>query len=228
MEKWIMGFALSAFAFSLGGCVVADDIPAEEVTMEDVGSEAEALTAQPLPSDVFIQSIQASGSGCRTSDSVVPILSDDQQSFIIIFNDMQLLYPPGTPLQSISCVAVLNMHVPQGIQISLGTVNTRGFASLDPGHRARHTSRYFLAGNPLGATFTTQLRGPFEDVYQSTDQILLGSSTWSPCGRNVLLAMNTSLFLDTTGNRRGASLFNSDTLDGAFRKVLHVSWRRCS
>ncbi|UQA58838.1 DUF4360 domain-containing protein [Polyangium aurulentum] len=228
MEKWMMGFALSAFAFSLGGCVAADETAAEESIIEDVGSEAEALVSQPLPSDVFIQSIQASGSGCRTSDSVLPILSDDQQSFIIIFNDMQLVYPPGTQLQSKSCVAVLDMHVPQGFQISLGTVITRGFASLDPGHRARHTSRYFLAGNPLGATFTSVLRGPMEDVYQSTDRILLGSETWSPCGSNVLLGINTSLFLDASSNRRGASLFNTDTTDGVFQKVLHVSWRRCS
>jgi hypothetical protein len=223
-----MGFALSTIAFGLGGCVVADETVAEEMTTEDVGSEAEALNAQPLPSNVFIQSIQASGSGCRTADSVTPILSEDRQSFIVIFNDMQIVYPPGTQLQAKSCVAVLNMHVPQGFQISLGTVNTRGFASLDPGHRARHTSRYFLAGNPLGATFSSGLSGPFENVYQSTDNILLGSTTWSPCGRSVLLGINTSLFLDTSNNRRGASLFNSDTVDGVFRKILHISWRRCT
>jgi hypothetical protein len=200
---------------------------ADEMDREDVGIGAEELNTAPLPSDVYIESIQASGSGCRTADSVVPILSDDQQSFIVIFNDMQVVYPPGSRLQSKSCVAVLNMHVPQGIQISLATVNTRGFASLDPGHRARHISRYFLAGNPVGLSYTSLINGPHEDVYEATDNLLLGSTAWSACGRSVLLAMNTSLFLDTTRNWRGNSLLNTDTRDGSFQKVLHFQWRKC-
>jgi len=227
MKKWTMGVVLGAFAVGIAGCVGVDEALADEIEMEDVGSDAEALSAAVLPSDVYIESIQASGSGCRTEDSVLSVLSEDQQSFIVIFNDMQLVYPPGTQLQSKSCVAVLNMHVPQGIQISLGTVNTRGFASLDPGHRARQISRYFLAGNPLGLSYTTLLNGPHEDVYDATDNIVLGSTTWSPCGRSVLLGLNTTLFLDASRNRRGASLLNTDTVDGVFRKVLHVQWRKC-
>jgi hypothetical protein len=227
MEKLMMRFVLTALMTGIA-CSVVGEASADEMDTEDVGVAEEELNTATLRSGVYIKSIQASGSGCRTEDSVRSILSDDKLSFVVVFDDMGLAYPSGSQLQAKSCVVVLNLHVPQGIQISLGTVNTRGIVSLDPGHRARFISRYFLAGVPLGLTYTSLLRGPHEDFeYESTDNILLGSANWSPCGSSVLLGLNTTIFLDASRNWRGNSLLNVDDVDGKWRKVLNIQWRKC-
>ena len=233
MKEKLIGLAAALSLPFAVGCVGPDGDEFASMTVEEPDlAEAEApltmLSAQPSIDNIFIQSITASGSGCRTSDSVVPIISEDRRSFIIIFNDMQLTYPPGTLRQNISCVAVLKLNVPQGIQVSVGTINTRGYASLDSGHNATQISRYFFGGESIGSTFRTPLRGPFENVYTFTDQVAFSSVVWSPCGSTRDFAINTSLNLDTSGNPRGAALFNNDTIDGVFKKVLHIQWRPCS
>jgi hypothetical protein len=230
-EKLIGLAAVLSFPFA-AGCVGSDVDEFTSMTVDDpeLGAAETAMTtlsAQPGLNDIFIEKITASGSGCRTSNSVVPVIGDDRQSFIIIFNDMQLVYPPGTLRQNISCNAVVQLHVPEGIQVSVATVNTRGFAKLDRGHAGQQISRYFFAGQPLGSTFRTPLSGPFEKTYTFSDDVLFGSGIWSPCGESRPFAINTQLFLDTSGNPRGAALFNTDTVDGVFRKILHIQWRPC-
>ncbi|UQA58837.1 DUF4360 domain-containing protein [Polyangium aurulentum] len=232
MKEKLIGLTAALTLAFVAGCASSDDGEFEPMTVEEPElGEAEApltaLSTQPSIDNIFIQSITASGSGCRTSDSVASVISDDGQSFIIIFNDMQLTYPPGTQKQSISCVAVLKLHIPQGFQVSVGTINTSGFANLDWGHSALQLSRYFFGGVPVGSTFRTPLRGPLEDVYRFTDQVPLESLVWSPCGSVRDFAINTSLSLDTSGNPRGVALFNNDTIDGVFKKVLHIRWRTC-
>jgi len=229
MKYQIISLVALAFPF-VAGCVGedVDEFAPMADEGQEIGATSAALSAQPSPSDIYIEDIIPSGSGCRTDDSVTSVIGHDGQSFIIIFNDMQLTYPPGTLIQNKSCVAVLKLHVPQGIQVSVATVNTSGFASLEHGHSAVQYSRYFFAGQPLGGSFRTPIVGPHEDIYRFTDQVAFSSLVWSPCGASRDFAINTTLNLNTSGNRRGAALFNNDTIDGAFQKVLHLQWRNCN
>src|SRR5688572_27285850 len=98
MKQQIIGLAALAFPF-VAGCVGADVDEFASMTDEvpEISETSTALSAQPDVNSVYVQDIRASGSGCRTADSVNHVIGADGQSFIIVFNDMQLTYPPGTP-----------------------------------------------------------------------------------------------------------------------------------
>jgi len=222
--------SLALLSLAMAGCGAEGPIEPAEMA-EETGApgttEVQQALELPDPSDVYIENIVASGSGCPTAESVLPVVSPDRKSFVLIFTQMQLINPPPPALKFKNCLATVRLHVPQGWQVSLATVNTRGFASLDWGIRARQSSSYFFAGNPQGAQYDSYLAGPYEDNYVFTDQIPISSTTWSACGRSEILVVDTRLFLDATHNRLGDALFNSTNVDSAFRKVFHIEWRPC-
>ncbi len=189
------------------------------------GVASEALEG-PTASDVYIEDIHAGGSGCNP-DTVLPVIALDRKSFVLVFTDMQLQNPNHRSLQFKNCLANVRLHVPQGWQVSLATVNTRGFAALDWGIRARQSSSYFFAGNPLGTQYHSQLVGPVEKDYVFTDDIPFESHIWSQCGRSEIFAIDTRLYLNATRNPDGNAIFNTTDVDGAFKKVFHLEWRPC-
>jgi hypothetical protein len=231
MKHHIIGLVALSFPL-VAGCVAEDVDEFAPMTdeAEEIGVTSAALSEQPNVNDIYIQKIIASGSGCRPEDDpVTSVIGPDGRSFIVIMPGMALNYsPPGALIQNKSCVAVLNLHVPQGIQVSVATVNTSGFASLGKWHSAAQYSRYFFAGQPLGSTFRTALVGPHDDVYRFTDQVAFASLIWSPCGASRDFAINTTVNLNTSYNRSQPAFISNDTLDGEFRKELHIQWRSCN
>jgi hypothetical protein len=200
----------------------------EDVATGEATDGLEALiTASPTPSDVYIESITTGGTGCPDPSTVSTLISSDRRSFLVIFDQMELDYPPAPYVQNISCVAGVRLHIPNGWQFSVATVTTRGYAFLSPGIKARQTSDYFFAGNPIGAAYHSTLVGPFDDLYSFTDDVGFGSTVWSPCGGSAIFAINTMLNLNALGNKNGTTVFNTDTVDGAFRKVVHWQWQPC-
>jgi hypothetical protein len=181
----------------------------------------------PDPSEVYIESISTGGTGCREDESVD--IDFTGSTFQILFRDMLLekLNEDTRLVQNINCAAGIQLHIPQGWQFSVATINTRGYAYLDPRIRARETSEYWFAGRRLEQTFRSTLTGPYDDDFDFTDRVGFESTVWSPCGTSAIFSVNTSLNLNASSNRTGAAIFNAQTLDGSFEKVLHFSWRRC-
>lgn len=181
----------------------------------------------PDPNDVYIEDIEAIGAGCPNDSSYEYLISDDKTSFIIMFKDMLLENPPGPAVKTTNCQAAVKLHVPGGWQVSLATVNTRGYAYLEHKLRARQTSAYIFAGVPLGAKVHTELKGPFDDYYDYTDVIPLESVVWSPCGESAIFGINTTLNLNAAANKKGQGIFNTTDVDGQFRKIVHWQWKKC-
>lgn len=205
------------------------DAPAQEDAATEKASAALGTLVLPSvsPSDVYIESITTGGIGCPDPRTVSTMISADRASFLVIFDEMQLEYPPRPYVQNISCVAGVQLHIPQGWQFSVATVTTRGYAFLSPGSRARQTSEYFFAGNPLGASYHSTLAGPYDGIYDFTDEVGFSSLVWSPCGGSAIFAINTMLNLNALANKLGDAIVSTDTVDGSFRKVVHWQWQPC-
>lgn len=218
---------LSAFTnlqATLLGLITAVAAPAGEGPGDlDGAPDAEA----PSPEDLYIESISTGGSGCPDPSTVTAIIADDAKSFLLLFDDMYLEYPPGSTIQNKTCSAGIQLHIPGGWQVALATVNTRGYAYLDQGIRARQTSKYFFAGRPLAYAPHTELRGPFDDLYDFTDQIPFESIVWSPCGGSAIFTVQSILNLNARKNPHGQAIFSNDTIDGMFQQVLHWQWQKC-
>ena len=238
MKRYWFTAGLVAAIAAFSGCAT-DDAPilAEDGVDQEVDPGNDATTGvakQALdgaPDDVYIVSINGNGPGCPaaipgslTSD----ILEPDRQTFVVYLNDMQLQHPPGATYLRRNCVVGITLHVPQGWQFSLATINTRGFAKLPVGAWARQTSSYFFAGVPLGGAARSRLNGVYDNIYEFTDYVGIESLVWSPCGKNAIFNINTAIELDTSNNATANAFMSNDTIDGTFQKVVGWQWRQCT
>jgi hypothetical protein len=179
------------------------------------------------PNDVWIESVQAFGLGCSTPNSTLTDISPDRKSFIVIFKDMVLENPGGLPVKTTNCQASVQLHVPNGWQVSVASITTRGYAYLDQGIKAKNSNKYFFAGDPLAYVAHTEMVGPYDDFYDFYDQVPFQSVVWSKCGASALFEINTTLLLNAKANKTGIGIFNTTSQDGNFEKVMHMQWQPC-
>lgn len=220
-----------ALASGALGCVDPsgsdEDIAASADAIEGlrVPREIPSPSAGPAPTDVFIEDINLGGTGCPSFGDASAVVSADRQSFLVIFNKMFLNYPPSPAFKYLNCVAGVRLRIPPGWQFSVATVNTRGFGFLTAGLQARQRSSYFFAGNPIATAWHSNLNGPYNDFYTFTDQI--GFTSWSKCGGTEVFAIDTSIYLNAIANPLGQGYFNTETVDGSFKKTFYWSWQPC-
>lgn len=205
-----------------------EDYAEFERTQDPLELTGPALSFEGDPDDVYIESISTGGTGCPNPYTVTPVISDDRKSFLLIFDEMVLEYPPGPRIQNKICSAGIKLHIPGGWQVALATVNIRGYAYLDKGIRARQTSKYFFAGNPISFAPHATLKGPFDDLYDFTDEVPFQSLVWSPCGGSAIFGIQSVLNLNALGNPHGYGIFSNDTIDGQFRQLFLLQWKKCS
>lgn len=197
--------------------------PADQADLQAVPS-----TESPILDEVYIESITTNGKGCPAADphTVSVVIAGDKKSFVIIYNDMELINPPGPKVKNLSCTAAIKLHIPQGLQISLATVNTAGYLYLDDDIKAKETSSYSFAGGNVGM-YSSSIVGPYDDLYVFTDKIPFVSQVWSKCGGSVIFIIKTTLNLNAKDNPGGQAIFSTDTTDGKFQKVLGWVGKSC-
>jgi hypothetical protein len=190
-------------------------------------ASAAALGPPAMPPGLRVEGVSAGGTGCPTPDTITSIVTDDGSAFLLLFDQLQLAYPPGPATQTMTCAVDVEIQVPEGWTIGLGTVTTRGYAYLDEKIKARASSCYFLAGDKLACRPHPVLNGPFDELYEFTDKIPFGSVKWSSCGGSVSFTVETLLKLDASKRADGQALFSSDAVDGAFQQVFRWKWKKC-
>jgi hypothetical protein len=232
MKKNTFALGLLALAAApLVGCADADPGSDPASGDLDVGSAAQALG--PTPSDVFILDVRNTGTGCPTKDDTATTVAEDRKSFIIAYNRLGLQIAPAPLVQNVNCNSSINLHVPNGYQVSLASVTTRGYAYLPPKVRARETTNYFFAGSPLTVSPHSQLVGPFDGDFQFDDTVPFASVAWSPCGASAIFAVNVALNLNAAQNSsvldplQEPAIFAAYSTSGHFEKVYHIQWRPC-
>lgn len=205
-----------------GGAVAPDDVSGEAA----VSSDASALVLdEPSLSDVYIKEIRTGGSGCPDHDDVTTSIALDRKSFTVTFDKMQLDYPPPPPVKNLNCNASIILNIPSGLQVSIATVNTSGYAFIPRGGKARQISSYFFSGQQLRRDPHTDIVGPYDDTYLFTDEVPFVS--WTECRTQAIFNVNTQLNLNMLGARNGTAVFNTQEVDGKFKKVFHLMWRYC-
>ncbi|XXT21289.1 DUF4360 domain-containing protein [Sorangium sp. So ce429] len=225
MKKLTIMLGLTSIVV-LHGCV-AEEPPAEETAApEPVEAEPQAL--QPLP-DFRIVDINWNGTGCpRNSPGTVTYsITADKQTFAVYFRDMIVQHKPQDPtLQYKNCAVGVNLDVPQGWMVAVATINTRGYVDIPTRVVATETSSYSFAGRPPQLVPHTPVKGPKQGDYVFTDPLVI-SSLQTECGQDAILNINTRMVLDTSQNPRANALFTVEIVDGKFKKIFHLQWKKC-
>jgi hypothetical protein len=165
------------------------------------------------------------GSGCP-SNSVSATLSPDSKALSLLFDEyvVQAGGESGKTLDRKTCNVAIPVHVPSGRSVSVLAVDYRGFNQLPPGARSQFSVEYFFAG-ARGPAFAQTFRGPKEDDYLITNEIVADAMTWSPCGEDVILRTNSSIRVSTVKNQE--AMATVDTQDVKAAIVYQLQWKTC-
>lgn len=167
------------------------------------------------------------GTGCPAGTAAVT-LSPDAQSVSILFDSYvaEAGYTTGRRIDRKSCNIVVPVHVPQGFSVSIFQVDYRGFNSLPEfDTQTRFNAEYFWAGI-RGPKISKVFRGPLNDNFITTDNLIASALVWAPCGKSVNLRINTSMMAQSNANfDQTMGVVDSADLSGSL--IYHFRFRRC-
>lgn len=190
---------------------------------------SQAMYAQgSAPEYVRIRDIKYAGSGCPAG-SVGADVAGDLKAFTLLFDQYQANVGPGIPMiqKRKNCQINLALEIPGGWSYTLFTVDTRGYVSLEPGVRALQQSLYYFQGQMRSGRLQTVVYGPADRNYVARDQISMENQVWSPCGVSRSLNINTEVRVDNSAAPFAQGLITVDSIDGQFKQIYGLQWRRC-
>ena len=166
------------------------------------------------------------GNGCPNGTASVA-LSPDNKSLSIIFDQFLIEAGPGVgkTIDRKSCNIAIPVHVPQGMSVSVISVDYRGFVSLPSQAQATLTAEYFFAGM-MGPRFSRQFAGRTEQDYLFNNTLGVQATVWSPCGADVNLRANASMMVRNT-NRQTDAIATVDSADISAGIIYQLQWRSC-
>jgi hypothetical protein len=165
------------------------------------------------------------GTGCPDGSASVT-LSPDAKSLSILFDEYYVEAGGSTnkSLDRKSCNIAIPVHVPQGLSVSILTIDYRGYNSLPSGARSVFNVEYFFAGQ-RGPTFSKTFNGSLDKDYLITNKLQASALVWSKCGADVNLRTNSSIRVQTKQNKEALATVDSQDVNAAI--VYQLQWKKC-
>ncbi len=165
------------------------------------------------------------GSGCPDGTASVT-LSPDAKSLSILF-DQYYVEAGGSTNKSFdrkSCNIAIPVHVPQGLSVSILTIDYRGYNNIPSGGKTTFGVEYFFAGQK-GPTFNKTFNGPLDKDYLITNKLQATALVYSACGADVNLRTNSSIRVQTKQNKEALATVDSEDVGASIKFLLQ--WKQC-
>lgn len=201
--------------------VIRQDDPAEAPPPVDEGGPR----VGPDPTKVYVQSLTYGGAGCPQG-SVGTSLNDTRESLTLIYDSFVASKGPAVPASeaSKSCQVNLNLHIPQGWQYSIATIEHRGYVQLPKKMKASQETTYYFQGDGDFTSADSSYAGPVERDYLIRDTLPFSSVSWSSC--NTVRPLNITTELTLKGGTETGQITN-DSTGGRVEFVLGIRWKPC-
>lgn len=186
-----------------------------------------------VPSSFRVRSLSYAGSGCPAG-TVSTNISPDSQAFTLLFDSYVVDNSPGQPLSQTrkNCQISADLAYPTGWSFAIRSATFRGVARLQAGQAAQISAVYYYAGAGLTSRYTVNVRGPLEAEWEASDALGDASLTWSPCGANRALNMNTQMRLTSASPRAYGKVSVGHLFDWlpdtSPATQFNFIWRRCA
>ncbi|HBI47979.1 MAG TPA: DUF4360 domain-containing protein [Smithella sp.] len=183
------------------------------------------LCAPVFADDISLGEPGYGGTGCPAG-TVSVTLSPDAKSLSLLFDQYQVAVggETGKSFDRKSCNVAIPVHVPQGMSVSVLKIDFRGFNQLPRSATSQFNVEYFFAGT-RGPSFKRVFRGPLAEDYLINNKLAVESIVWSGCGADVNLRTNSSLRVQTAGNREAMSSIDSEDVNAGI--IYQLQWRQC-
>lgn len=197
--------------------VDADDEPTKS---EDSVQQSPHQGPGQYPSaPLTIKNLAFTGTGCPAG-TVVTNVSPDAKAFTLVFAQFAAEILTGAKADAKRCNLTLTLAIPQGWQVSILSLDLRGFADIPKDADA--TLRTVIGFDDESSL----LQGPHADPFHFRHETTLKTRAWSPCGREAALKIGVEAKLSSP-NATAATLA-LDSLDGELRHEVGLAWRRCA
>jgi hypothetical protein len=165
------------------------------------------------------------GTGCPDGSASVT-LSPDAKSLSILFDEYYVEAGGSTnkSFERKSCNIAIPVHVPQGLSVSILTIDYRGYNNIPSGGKTTFGVEYFFAGQK-GPTFNKTFNGPLDKDYLITNKLQASALVWSACGADVNLRTNSSIRVQTRQNKEALATVDSEDINAAIKYQLQ--WKKC-
>ena len=176
--------------------------------------------------DIYLGQPGYGGNGCPQG-SASAVLSPDHKTLTVLFDQYaaEAGRTTGRTVDRKSCNLAIPVHVPNGMSMSLIKVDYRGFNALPAGGSSRLSVGYFFAGQQ-GPTYQKSFYGPLNSNYLASNDLIVGATSWSPCGKDTNLRINTSMMAQTN-SRNDQALSTVDSADIRSGLIYHLQFRSC-
>ncbi len=185
------------------------------------------------PSSFQVRSIGYAGSGCPAG-TVSTNISADSQAFSLLFDSYVVDNSPGQPLSQTrkNCQITADLVYPAGWSFAIRSVTFRGVARLQAGQAAQISAAYYYAGAGFTSRYSVNVRGPLTAEWEASDALGDTAVTWSPCGANRALNLNTQMRLTSATPRAYGKISVGHLFDWLPDTTpatqLNFIWRRCA
>lgn len=165
------------------------------------------------------------GTGCPDGSASVT-LAPDAKSLSILFDEYYVEAGGATnkSMERKSCNIAIPVHVPQGLSVSILTIDYRGYNSLPQGAKSTFAVEYFFAGIQ-GPKFNKVFNGALDKDYLITNKLKASALVWSACGADVNLRTNSSIRVQTKQNKEALATVDSQDVSAAI--VYQLQWKQC-
>lgn len=166
------------------------------------------------------------GTGCPVGSASVTV-SPDQSAITVLFDQFaaEAGHAIGKRFDRKSCNLTIPVAVPNGFSVAIFQVDYRGYNMIPWGGMNRFDAEYFWAGS-RGPRLSRIFRGPLNDSFTVTDELMAQTLVWTPCGQSVNLRVNASMTANSN-NRLEQTLGMVDSADITSGLIYHVQYRRC-
>lgn len=182
------------------------------------------LSVTAYADDIALGEPEFGGTGCPEG-TVSTVLSGDNKILSIIFDAYVAEAGKTKSIARKACDIGVPVHVPQGLSFSVLKVDYRGYNFLPKGATSRMSVEYFFGGS-VGPKTSRNFSGPLDDDYLVTHKLGLNALVWSPCGKDTVLRIKSSI-QNKTNLKKEDALTTVDSADVKAGMEYHIQWRKC-
>lgn len=187
--------------------------------------ESAALAGAPPKERITVDVLTVNGSGCPGNSASVRT-SSDNTGFHIHYSHFEARDGGNSaPTESRrNCQVALQVNIPHGFTLAVASAEYRGRAGLARGSSALHRSNYYLQGQSQNSASEHTFTGPFDGGWRTKDETAVAQLVYAPCGRSVVLNINTELRVNSPSSESKISLKSSEAdVDTRF----NFGWKEC-
>ncbi|MCS7483438.1 DUF4360 domain-containing protein [Umezawaea endophytica] len=181
------------------------------------------------PSGVTVDVVTVNGSGCPAGTaSVAP--SSDGRSFRVSFSEFLAQSGPAAKPTDFrkNCQLSLRIDNADGMSYGISRITYRGFGHLAAGAQGLQRATYYFAGQSSTTMRSHSFSGPFSDDWETSDSSANGDITYSPCGENRNLNINSELRVNRgTSDARETNFLAMDSAAGRVSATYEFDWKSC-